>query len=85
MKREITLNDTLAVAIGAGILGTGGGGNTYIGRTWLEKELRERSSVCQIIDADEVADDAHGANRADIGVIGHVIGVDDPADAAPLA
>lgn len=59
MFYEITLADTPAVAIGAGILGTGGGGNTYIGRTWLQKELRERGSVCRIIEAEDVADDAY--------------------------
>lgn len=59
MHYEITLADTDAVAIGAGILGTGGGGNTYIGRTWLRKELRARGTVCRIIAADDVADDAY--------------------------
>ena len=29
--REITVRDVPALAIGAGILGTGGGGNTYLG------------------------------------------------------
>ena len=56
---EITLADVDAVAIGAGILGTGGGGNTYIGRTWLRKELQERGGACQIISADDVADDTY--------------------------
>ena len=59
MQYEITLTEVDAVAIGAGILGTGGGGNTYIGRTWLRKELRERGTVCRIIAADDVADDAY--------------------------
>ena len=58
MQREITLNDTEALAIGAGILGTGGGGNTYIGRVWLEKMLKEQGTPCRVIDADDVADDA---------------------------
>ena len=56
--REIGLNDTMAIAIGAGILGTGGGGNTYLGRVRLEKELRERNTTCKIITADDVPDDA---------------------------
>jgi DUF917 family protein len=59
MSYELTLADTDAVAIGAGILGTGGGGNTYIGRTWLQKELRERGGACRIIEANDVADDAY--------------------------
>ena len=58
MAWTISLEDTLPLAIGAGILGTGGGGNTYIGRIWLEKELRERGEGCRIIEADDVPDDA---------------------------
>jgi DUF917 family protein len=57
MLRRVALEDTHAVAIGAGILGTGGGGNTYLGRVWLEEELRRRGVDCTIIDADDVADD----------------------------
>ncbi|MEZ4862257.1 MAG: DUF917 domain-containing protein [Caldilineaceae bacterium] len=56
---SITLADTQAVAIGAGILGTGGGGNTYIGRIWLEQELRERQTACRIMAAAEVPDDGY--------------------------
>ncbi len=51
MAWEVTLDDTLALALGAGVLGTGGGGNTYIGRIWLERELRLAGKSCQIIDA----------------------------------
>ncbi len=58
MLRQVALEDTHAVAIGAGILGTGGGGNTYLGRIWLEQELRQRGVNCTIIAADDVADDA---------------------------
>ncbi len=55
---EVTLEDTLALALGAGVLGTGGGGNTYIGRIWLERELRLAGKSCQIIDADDLPDEA---------------------------
>lgn len=58
MLEQVTLDDTVAIAIGAGILGTGGGGNTYIGRIRLEKELREHDKPVQIITADDLADDA---------------------------
>jgi uncharacterized protein len=58
LERFITYDDVLPIAIGAGILGTGGGGNTYIGRIWLQKLLRETGSACRIIDADDVSDDA---------------------------
>ncbi len=64
MQRDFTLSDTLAYAIGCGILGTGGGGNTYIGRTWLEYELRKHArhkngGTVRVIDADDVPDDAY--------------------------
>jgi DUF917 family protein len=55
--REITLGDVLPVAIGAGILGTGGGGNTYVGRVWLMKEMRDRNQPVVLLDADEMPDD----------------------------
>jgi DUF917 family protein len=58
LMREITLDDVLPIAIGAGILGTGGGGNTYVGRTWLAKEMRDRNNQpVTMLDADEVADE----------------------------
>ena len=56
--KQVTLDDTLAIAIGAGILGTGGGGSTYIGRIRLENELRERGHPVEIVSADDIADDA---------------------------
>lgn len=56
--QEVTLADTHALAIGAGILGTGGGGNTYMGRIWLEHELKKRGGSIKIIQADDVPDDA---------------------------
>jgi len=59
LERQITLHDTEALAIGAGILGTGGGGNTYIGRVWLDKLLRANGKPCRVIEADDVADDAY--------------------------
>lgn len=55
--RTIDLQAVESVALGAGILGTGGGGNTYIGQIWLTSELRQRDTVCRIIEADEVPDD----------------------------
>jgi len=56
---EVSLGDVAAISIGAGILGTGGGGNTYIGSVWLAKELRERGESCRLIRVDEVADDSY--------------------------
>jgi len=67
MEREITLADVEAIAIGAGILGTGGGGNTYLGRVLLEKEMSERGKPCRIIDVDDVADDAYACAIGGMG------------------
>jgi len=55
---QVTLDDTLPIAIGAGILGTGGGGSTYLNRLRLDKELKQRGGPVMIIQADDVPDDA---------------------------
>jgi hypothetical protein len=62
MERYITIEDVEAIAIGAGILGTGGGGNTYMGQTWLEYEMRQRiargeATTIRIIDPADLPDD----------------------------
>ena len=56
--QSVTLNDTQAIAIGAGILGTGGGGSTYLNRLRLDNELRGGGKSLPIIRADDVPDDA---------------------------
>ncbi len=56
--RQVTLADTHAIAIGAGILGTGGGGSTYLNRLRLDNELRGGGKSLPIIRADDVPDDA---------------------------
>ena len=58
MTREIGLADTHALALGAGILGTGGGGNTYLGRLRLEHQLRQNGHPCPVLRAEELPDDA---------------------------
>lgn len=58
MSWEVTLDDADALALGAGVLGTGGGGNTYIGRVRLIQDLRSYGVPCRIIDAESLADDA---------------------------
>ncbi|MDE2635723.1 MAG: DUF917 domain-containing protein [Chloroflexota bacterium] len=42
MLREVTLDDIRPIAIGAGILGTGGGGNPYLGGLHLASVIREK-------------------------------------------
>ena len=56
--KQVTLADTLAIAIGAGVLGTGGGGSTYLNRLRLENEIRKQGRDVQVIQADDVPDDA---------------------------
>ena len=46
-----------AIAIGAGILGTGGGGNVYVAKLWI-RELLARGGSVRIADLDDIADDA---------------------------
>lgn len=58
MMRQVTLEDTHAIAIGAGVLGTGGGGSTYLNRLRLNRELRQAGRPVQVIQADELPDDA---------------------------
>lgn len=58
MDMLITAEHVPALSLGAGILGTGGGGNTYVGRTWLEHAFRQQGKVCQLIDAANLPDDA---------------------------
>ena len=56
--QSVTLADTQAIAIGAGILGTGGGGSTYLNRLRLENEIRRQGHAVTVIQADSVPDDA---------------------------
>ena len=56
--KQVTLDDTEAIAIGAGILGTGGGGSTYLNRLRLENEIRRQGIPVAVIRADDVPDDA---------------------------
>ncbi|MCK8615310.1 DUF917 domain-containing protein [Gordonia sp. C13] len=54
--QQLSMVDIDNIAHGAGILGTGGGGDPYIGRMLLAEEYR-RGSVATLMDPDEVADD----------------------------
>jgi len=58
MIQSVTLDDTAAIAIGAGILGTGGGGSTYLNRLRLNIELRKQGRAVSVIPADDVPDEA---------------------------
>lgn len=55
--RQITVDDLERLAIGAGILGTGGGGNPYLGKVHAALLLREGGTIA-VVPPEEVPDDA---------------------------
>ena len=57
MLSQITLQDIRPIGIGAGILGTGGGGNPYLGGLHLAAVIREKGPQ-RILDPFDLADDA---------------------------
>ncbi len=66
MLTRVTLDDVEAIAIGAGILGTGGGGNPYLGSVHLRQVL-ETMGPQTVIAPSALADDAC---LAVVGMIG---------------
>lgn len=54
---KLAPEDITDLARGAAFLGTGGGGDPYIGRLMLERALANGGSL-QIVDADDIPDDA---------------------------
>src|SRR5579872_896677 len=64
--RYLTEADIEALEIGAAILGTGGGGNPYIGKLRTLQELRNGRSI-RLISLDELNDDALVATVGGIG------------------
>jgi hypothetical protein len=67
MTWKITLEDVEAIAIGAGVLGTGGGGNTYLGRVRLAREMKLHNATCRIIEADDLTDGSAHRRRGETG------------------
>ena len=57
MLKQVTLDDIQPIAIGAGILGTGGGGNPYLGSLHLRRVIQEKGPQ-RVIDPMHLADDA---------------------------
>lgn len=55
--KTITRADMPEIALGGAFLGTGGGGDPYIGRLMAEQAIDENGPV-QVIDVDSLADDA---------------------------
>lgn len=64
--RQLTEADLDDLAVGAAVLGTGGGGNPYIGKL-LAREMIRRHGPVTIVDCGEVPDDALVAQSAMIG------------------
>ncbi len=65
-KREITLDEIESLAVGAWVLGTGGGGNPYLSLLNARLLYKEGKRV-QLIDAEDLADDAYVAVIAGMG------------------
>lgn len=57
MLHQVTLDDIEPIALGAGILGTGGGGNPYLGALHLREVMRQNGPA-SIVDPFTLADDA---------------------------
>lgn len=55
-RRQIGLQELEDLAIGAAVLGTGGGGDPYVGKLWAQERIRARGPV-ELIEADDLADD----------------------------
>lgn len=57
MAWELTADDLPDLARGAAILGTGGGGDPFLGKSIVTRALRERGAGVTILDPGELADD----------------------------
>ncbi len=66
MNAEIRAADIDPLGVGAGILGTGGGGNVYVAKLWIRRLLEDGRAV-PLIALDELADDAWVASCGGIG------------------
>ena len=71
--REVTIEELEAIEVGAAILGTGGGGNPYIGKLRCREELRKGRQI-KIIPLNELSDDAWVVSLGGIGA--PVVGVE---------
>jgi len=53
---QLTEEDVELIALGAGVLGTGGGGNPYVGKLMVQRAYREGARV-EVVSPGSVADD----------------------------
>ncbi len=66
MLRQVTEDHLDDIAIGAAILGTGGGGNPYVGKLLARESIREHGPV-EVVPLGEVPDDAFVISSAMMG------------------
>lgn len=58
MGLKLAISDLPDLARGAAFLGTGGGGNPYVGRLMVERAMRETGRELDLLDLADVPDDA---------------------------
>jgi uncharacterized protein len=58
MSLRLTVSDLRHLARGAAFLGTGGGGNSYIGRLMVERAMQETGRELQLLALGDLPDDA---------------------------
>lgn len=58
MGLKLSIADLSDLARGAAFLGTGGGGNPYVGRLMVERAMRETGRALELLDLADVPDDA---------------------------
>lgn len=63
---QVTHEDLENIAVGAGILGTGGGGNPYLGKLMVRRYLDEGAAI-QVVEVDDVPERATCAAVAGMG------------------
>ncbi|QYU66824.1 DUF917 domain-containing protein [Leptolyngbya sp. 15MV] len=80
--RELTLDDIEALAVGAWVLGTGGGGSPYLGLLNMRRLYAEGRRV-SLMDPDALADDAMVAVVSNMGA--PLVGQERLTDAANIA
>ena len=67
MSYTLDRADLADLARGAALLGTGGGGDPYIGRLLVDQALRETGRTITVLDPDEIDDDAFVIPTAQMG------------------
>ncbi len=66
MKRMIGVQEVEDIALGAAVLGTGGGGDPYIGKLMATEAIRQHGPV-ELVTVDEVPDEAMSVSIAMMG------------------